>query len=38
VEVARQRGVRDVLMRFEDAKASLGRFGTVLMYGKNGDE
>ena len=39
VEVARRRGVRDVrLMRLEDGKASLARFGTVLMYGNNGDE
>jgi hypothetical protein len=39
VEVARRRGVRDVrFMRFEDAKASLARFGAVLMYGNKGNE
>jgi SAM-dependent methyltransferase len=36
VEVTRRRGVRDVrLMRLEDVDASLGGFGTVLMYGNN---
>ena len=36
VDVARRRGVRDVrLMRLEDVDASLGQFGTVLMYGNN---
>lgn len=36
VEVARRRGVRDVrLLRFEDVDDSLGRFGTVVMYGNN---
>jgi SAM-dependent methyltransferase len=36
VEVARRRGVRDVrLLRFEDVDNSLGRFGTVVMYGNN---
>ena len=36
VEVARRGGVRDVrLMRLEDVDESLGRFGTVLMYGNN---
>jgi SAM-dependent methyltransferase len=36
VEVSRLRGVRDVrLMRLEDVDESIGRFGTVLMYGNN---
>jgi SAM-dependent methyltransferase len=36
VEVTRRRGVRDVrLMRLEDVDASLGGFGTMLMYGNN---
>jgi SAM-dependent methyltransferase len=36
VEVTRRRGIRDVrLMRLEDVDASLGSFGTVLMYGNN---
>ena len=36
VEVTRRRGVRDVrLMRLEDVDASLGNFGTMLMYGNN---
>jgi SAM-dependent methyltransferase len=36
VEVTRRRGVLDVrLMRLEDVDASLGGFGTVLMYGNN---
>jgi SAM-dependent methyltransferase len=36
VEVTRRRGVRDVrLMRLEDVDASLGNFGTVLLYGNN---
>lgn len=36
VEVARRRGVRDVrLLRLEDVDASLGHFGTVVMYGNN---
>lgn len=36
VEVARRRGVGDVrLLRFEDVDDSLGRFGTVVMYGNN---
>jgi SAM-dependent methyltransferase len=36
VEVALRRGVRDVrLMRLEDVDASLGHFGTMLMYGNN---
>jgi SAM-dependent methyltransferase len=36
VEVARKRGVRDVrLLALEDVDATLGRFGTVVMYGNN---
>lgn len=36
VEVARRRGVRDVrLLPFADVDASLGRFGTVIMFGNN---
>jgi SAM-dependent methyltransferase len=36
VEVSRRRGVSDArLVRLEDVDASLGHFGTVLMYGNN---
>jgi SAM-dependent methyltransferase len=36
VEVARRRGVRDVrLLAFDDVDESLGRFGTVVMFGNN---
>jgi SAM-dependent methyltransferase len=36
VEVSRRRGVRDVrLLAFEDVDESLGRFGTVVMFGNN---
>ncbi|MBD0330832.1 MAG: methyltransferase domain-containing protein [Thermoleophilia bacterium] len=36
VEVARRRGVRDVrLLGFERVDASLGRFGTVVLFGNN---
>jgi SAM-dependent methyltransferase len=36
VEVSRRRGVRDVrLLPFEAVDASLGRFGTVVMFGNN---